>query len=53
MKDTIELLKSVYFTENESMIYVFLLENPGQTVYEIAKNIRLSRSSIYGIIDKC
>jgi sugar-specific transcriptional regulator TrmB len=52
MKDTIELLKSVYFTENESMIYVFLLENPGQTVYEIAKNIRLSRSSIYGIIDK-
>ena len=47
-----DLLKSIYFTENESIIYIYLLENPGQTVYEISKNIRLSRSSTYPIIDK-
>ncbi|CDR30903.1 Sugar-specific transcriptional regulator TrmB [Acholeplasma oculi] len=52
MNKLIDLLKSTYFSENESIIYMYLLENPGQTVYEISKNIRLSRSSTYPIVDK-
>lgn len=52
MNKSIDILKSMYFTETESQIYMYLLENPGQTVYEISKNLRISRSSIYIVIDK-
>lgn len=38
-------------SRQESQIYLYLLENPGQTVYSISKAINLSRSSIYPIVD--
>lgn len=38
-------------SRQESQIYLYLLENPGQTVYYISKALNLSRSSIYPVVD--
>lgn len=52
MEQIIESLKTIYFSEQEAKIYLYLLENPGQTVFQISKNLHVSRSSIYPIIEK-
>ncbi|MBU1093666.1 MAG: helix-turn-helix domain-containing protein [Firmicutes bacterium] len=52
MNEIIESLKSIYFSEQEAKIYLYLLENPGQTVFLISKNLHISRSSVYPIIEK-
>ncbi|PKK96817.1 MAG: hypothetical protein CVV58_04420 [Tenericutes bacterium HGW-Tenericutes-3] len=52
MEKIIQSLKSIYFTEAEARIYVYLIENPGQTVFQISKSLHLSRSSIYSVIEK-
>jgi len=52
MDQAVTLLSEMYFTKIEAQVYTYLLENPGQTVYEISKSIRVSRSSIYPVIDK-
>ncbi len=38
-------------SRQESQIYLYLLENPGQTVYYIAKALTISRSSIYPVVE--
>ncbi|HRT69253.1 MAG TPA: helix-turn-helix domain-containing protein [Bacilli bacterium] len=38
-------------SRQEAQIYLYLLENPGQTVYYIAKALTISRSSIYPVVD--
>lgn len=50
MEKTIELLKSIHFSEHEARIYVHLLKYPGQTVFQISKDLHIARSSIYTII---
>jgi len=52
MSEIIEILSKIGFTTNEANIYKTLLENPGLTVYQISKELGLSRSSIYPIMNK-
>ena len=52
MEKAIALLKSIHFTETEASIYVHLLKNPGLTVFQISKDLHLSRTSIYSTIDQ-
>jgi sugar-specific transcriptional regulator TrmB len=52
METTINLLMKLNFSRNEAVVYYYLLENPGMTVYQIAKDLNLSRSSIYPIVEK-
>lgn len=52
MEKAVELLKSIHFTETEATIYVHLLKNPGLTVFQISKDLHVSRTSIYSIIDQ-
>ena len=51
MHQAIELLKNIHFSETEATIYIHLLRNPGLTVFQISKDLHLSRSSIYSIIE--
>ncbi len=50
MDKTIELLKKIHFSEHEARIYLHLLKYPGQTVFQISKDLHIARSSIYTII---
>lgn len=52
METAINLLMKLNFSRNEAQVYYHLLENPGMTVYQIAKDLNLSRSSIYPIVEK-
>jgi len=52
MEKITSLLMNLNFSRNEAQVYEFLLENPGMTVYQIAKALNLSRSSIYPIVEK-
>lgn len=52
MEKIIQELTKIYFTKNEASIYTNLLKNPGQTVYQLAKNLNMSRSSLYPVINK-
>ncbi|MBU1144492.1 MAG: hypothetical protein KJ971_01370 [Firmicutes bacterium] len=52
METAINALTKLFFSRNEALIYIYLLENQGETVYQIAKSLNLSRSSIYPIMDK-
>ncbi|MDD3171507.1 MAG: helix-turn-helix domain-containing protein [Bacilli bacterium] len=51
MNNNIEKSLEKILTKQESAIYLYLLENPGQTVYYIAKALGLSRSSAYPTVD--
>lgn len=52
MDNVINSLMSINFSRNEAQVYMYLLENPGMTVYQIAKDLNISRSSIYPIVEK-
>lgn len=39
------------FSKQEAQIYLYLLENPDETVYQISKSLNISRSSIYPVVD--
>ncbi len=45
-------LMQLGFSQHEANIYKTLLEQPGLTVYQLSKELSLSRSSIYPIVDK-
>ena len=51
MDDIIEYLCRIYFTKLEAQIYVNLLQNQGLTGYQIAKNLNVSRSSVYPALE--
>lgn len=51
MDEIIEYLCKLYFTKLEAQIYVTLIKNPSLTGYQIAKNIHISRSSVYSVLD--
>ena len=44
-------LQKIGFTKLESEIYLDLLKNSGLTGYQIAKNLNISRSSVYPTLD--
>lgn len=52
METIIANLMNLNFSRNEALVYYTLLENPGLTVYQIAKELNLSRSSIYPVVEK-
>ncbi|MCY6482916.1 HTH domain-containing protein [Clostridium aestuarii] len=51
MIDFVSLLKKLNFTKTEAAVYVNLLKNKSLTGYQIAKNLNISRSSVYAALD--
>lgn len=51
MEEITKLLTSIHFSEQEAKIYVQCLKTPGVTVFQVAKNLHLSRSSIYPVMN--
>ena len=45
-------LAKLNFSHNESAVYLYLLEHPGRTVYQIARDLSLSRSTAYPVVAK-
>jgi len=45
-------LSKLDFSRNEAAVYLYLLENPGRTVYQIARDLSLSRSTAYPVVAK-
>lgn len=50
MPKIIDLLNNLGFSNHEASIYKVLLENPGLTVFQLSKELSLSRSSVYPIV---
>lgn len=48
----IEALKVLGLTSNEAKIYLYLVQHPESNGYEISKNTGISRSIVYGILEK-
>lgn len=51
MEHVIAILEQFRFTKTEALVYVDLLKNGHLTGYQIAKNIGLSRSSVYNALN--
>lgn len=51
MEHVIGILEQFRFTKTEALVYVDLLKNGHLTGYQIAKNIGLSRSSVYNSLN--
>ncbi|MEE1290437.1 MAG: helix-turn-helix domain-containing protein [Spirochaetota bacterium] len=45
-------LSKLGLTQNESRIFLYLAQNPGSNGYEISKNTGISRSLVYGALEK-
>ena len=52
MEKLVQSLREINFTESEIQIYIYLLKNPGQTPFIVAKELHLNRSSIYQVMDE-
>lgn len=51
MDEIISLLEKLNFTKTEAVVYINLLENSSLNGYKIAKNLNMSRSSVYSALD--
>ena len=51
MDEIIALLEKLNFTKTEAAVYINLLENSSLNGYKIAKNLNMSRSSVYSALD--
>nr|WP_261824255.1 TrmB family transcriptional regulator [Vibrio neonatus] len=51
MSDVVSKLMDFGFTKTDSLVYITLLKNGRSSGYKIAKDISLSRSSVYSSID--
>lgn len=51
MDQVLELLEKLNFTKTEASVYIDLLKNYSLTGYQIAKNLNISRSSVYSALD--
>ncbi|MCD2347831.1 TrmB family transcriptional regulator [Clostridium guangxiense] len=51
MDQILDLLENLNFTKTEGLVYVDLLKNYSLTGYQIAKNLNISRSSVYSALD--
>ncbi|WP_128213785.1 TrmB family transcriptional regulator [Clostridium manihotivorum] len=51
MDEILSLLEKLNFSKNEASIYMELLKSSSLNGYQIAKNLKLSRSSVYSALD--
>ncbi len=51
MEEILCLLEKMNFSKTEASVYVNLLQNSSLNGYQIAKNLNMSRSSVYGALD--
>lgn len=51
MEEIIGLLEKLNFTKTEAAVYIDLLKNSSSGGYKIAKNLNISRSSVYSALD--
>ncbi|MDR3597174.1 helix-turn-helix domain-containing protein [Clostridium sp.] len=51
MEEIILLLEKLNFSKTEAAVYINLLKNSSLNGYKIAKNLNLSRSSVYSALD--
>ncbi|EKQ55533.1 MULTISPECIES: helix-turn-helix domain-containing protein [unclassified Clostridium] len=51
MDEIISLLEKLNFSKTEAAVYIDLLKNSSSNGYKIAKNLNLSRSSVYSALD--
>ena len=46
-----DALKAIHFTDQEVEIYLYLLRNPGQTPFQISRDLHIPRTQVYQIVD--
>lgn len=51
MDEIIKLLEKLNFSKTEAAVYIDLLKNSNSNGYKIAKNLNISRSSVYSALD--
>ncbi|MFW2491319.1 TrmB family transcriptional regulator [Clostridium chromiireducens] len=51
MDEIIRLLEKLNFSKTEAAVYIDLLKNSSSNGYKIAKNLNISRSSVYSTLD--
>lgn len=51
MDEIIKLLEKLNFSKTEAAVYIDLLKNSSANGYKIAKNLNISRSSVYSALD--
>ena len=51
MEEIIILLEKLNFSKTEAAVYIDLLKNSSSNGYKIAKNLNMSRSSVYSALD--
>lgn len=51
MDETLGLLEKLNFTKTEGAVYIELLKNSCLSGYQVAKNLNISRSSVYSALD--
>ena len=51
MDEIIKLLEKLNFSKTEAAVYIDLLKNSSSNGYKIAKNLNMSRSSVYSALD--
>lgn len=51
MDEIIKLLEKLNFSKTEAAVYIDLLKNSSSNGYKIAKNLNISRSSVYSALD--
>ena len=51
MDEIIILLEKLNFSKTEAAVYIDLLKNSSSNGYKIAKNLNMSRSSVYSALD--
>ncbi|MBU3104687.1 TrmB family transcriptional regulator [Clostridium gasigenes] len=51
MDEIVSLLEKLNFSKTEAAVYINLLKNSSSNGYQIAKNLNMSRSSVYSALD--
>lgn len=51
MDEIIKLLEKLNFSRTEAAVYIDLLKNSSANGYQVAKNLNMSRSSVYSALD--
>lgn len=48
-----EIIKKleIIFTKTQALVYLYLLNNPNRTVYQISKDLEMSRSTVYPLVE--
>jgi len=52
MKEIVEKLQKLYFSEIEANLYIYLLQNPGQTIYQMSTGCHLTKLQTVEAVEK-